>query len=85
MAALDLFAQLESLIKERNTIILAHYYQNPDIQDVADCIENNLDLAKKATRIESDIILFCGIPEKYAPGKLASKGFHYIKKMLALR
>ena len=46
MATLNLFAQLESLKKERNAIILAHYYQDPDIQDIANCIGDNLALAQ---------------------------------------
>ncbi len=61
MAALDLFAQLESLKKERNAVILAHYYQDPDIQDVADCIGDSLAFAQQATRVEADVILFCGV------------------------
>ena len=61
MATLDLFAQLESLKKERNAVILAHYYQDPDIQYVADCIGDSLAPAQQATRVEADAILFCDI------------------------
>ena len=46
---LDTFSKLETLKKERNTIILAHYYQDPDIQDAADFMGDSLALAKQAT------------------------------------
>ena len=61
MSALDLFTQLESLKKERNAVILAHFYQDPNIKAVADCIGDSLALAQQATRVEADVILFCGV------------------------
>ena len=61
MATLDLFAQLESLKKERNTVILAHYYQDPDIQDVADCIGDSLALVQQETQVDTYVIIFYGI------------------------
>ena len=61
MAAVDLFAQLESLKKERNAVIFAHYYQDPNIKAVADCIDDSLALAQQSTRVEADVILFCGV------------------------
>lgn len=59
--ALDLFKEISHLKKTKNAIILAHYYQDADIQDIADYIGDSLGLAQQAEKTQADIILFAGV------------------------
>ncbi|MBI2720691.1 MAG: quinolinate synthase NadA [Bacteroidetes bacterium] len=59
--SLDLFDEIKYLKKEKNTVILAHYYQDADIQDIADYIGDSLGLAQEAQKSTANIILFAGV------------------------
>ena len=59
--SLDLFIEINNLKKDKNAIILAHYYQEPDIQDIADYVGDSLGLAQKAAGTDADIIVFAGV------------------------
>ena len=58
---MDLFLEIERLKLEKNAVILAHYYQEADIQDVADYIGDSLGLAQQAEKTKADLIVFAGV------------------------
>ncbi|MCY7286055.1 MAG: quinolinate synthase NadA [Cyanobacteria bacterium CAN_BIN43] len=57
----DLFAAIADLKRELNAVVLAHYYQDPDIQDIADYIGDSLGLSQQAASTEADVIVFAGV------------------------
>ena len=58
---LDLVSEISRLKKEKNAIILAHYYQIPEIQEIADFVGDSLALSYKAVDVNADIIVFAGV------------------------
>lgn len=56
-----MISEIKELCLKANAIILAHYYQAPEIQDIADFIGDSLDLSRKAANNDADIIIFCGV------------------------
>ncbi len=61
LSGLDLREEILRLKKERKAIILAHYYQRPELQDIADFVGDSLELSKKAQASDADVIAFCGV------------------------
>ena len=59
--SIDLKKEIMRLKKEKNAVVMAHYYQKGEIQDVADYIGDSLALARKATQLDADIIVLCGV------------------------
>ncbi|MFV9838435.1 MAG: quinolinate synthase NadA [Aaplasma endosymbiont of Hyalomma asiaticum] len=57
----DLACEIRAIAQQKNAVILAHYYQDDEIQEVADFVGDSLDLSKKASNLDADIIVFCGV------------------------
>ena len=57
----ELLSEINRLRKEKNAVILAHYYQDSEIQDLADFVGDSLDLSRKAAATDADVIVFCGV------------------------
>ena len=61
MSPLSLHDQIQALARERNAVILAHNYQRPEVQDVADFVGDSLGLSREAASTDAEIIVFCGV------------------------
>lgn len=61
LAGIDLRAEIERLRKDRKAVILAHYYQKPELQDLADFVGDSLELSRKAAETDAEVIAFCGV------------------------
>jgi len=81
MKSINLIEKIKELKEKKNAVIMAHNYQPPEIHDIADILGDSLDLAKKASKLTEDIIIFCGVDFMADTAKILAPG----KKVLVPR
>lgn len=71
---MDLTAKIQQIKKEKNAVILAHYYTVPEVQDIADCLGDSLALAQFAQKTDADVIIFAGVYFMAETAKILNPG-----------